>query len=394
MKKQFGSYIVEGWGLFFLLVFDLILKMFFFIGTFFAGRREKKLVDEETESVRKILIIEIMGLGDAVLSTSMVLPLRKHFHRAKVYFLGNPLYISAVSGSYDRCIPLKAPWVRKKSILQWFSKDWIGFLRGVRELRKLNFDVSVDARCDFRSAFLSYMVGARHRLGFDFGVGGYFFTEAVEYGDVVHRSEEYCKILRYLGISRKDCQPYLPVDARSSEPVIRRLERIEAREGEFYLIHPGAARRYKKYPIENLSRIVDAIYSERPDLKPVVFGGSDDVEDIEALKRQTQGTVRSVECSVGELPALIGCCRFIICNNSGVMHIAAALGKRVVTFIGPTDRRIWSPLGDGHLVFQESEGLPCYPCGEEECVRPDNPCIRLIDVERVIEAILKSKVLD
>ena len=91
---------------------------------------------------------------------------------------------------------------------------------------------------------------------------------------------------------------------------------------------------------------------------------------------------------------LIYFAKTLLCNNTGVMHIAASMGKKAVVFMGPTDERIWSPMGEGHLIFQESIGLECHPCGEEICVRPESPCIALIEPDKAAEAIISSGLLD
>lgn len=386
MKKSYGSYIVEGKIIYLLWFLEIVFRFFFAIRGLLIPLKLKPFA-ADTENIRKILVIEIVGMGDAVLATSVVRPLKERFPDAKIVFLGNPAFIPIVENSFDRCIPLSAPWVRKKSKLSWISPDWIKFLKETALLRRERFDLSIDIRCDFRAAYLSHRIGARHRLGFDFGLGTYFYTDPVPYGKLVHRSHEYAKILEHFDLPTDSCSPYLTTGDSNIESI---LDKIELEREKYYLIHPGAARKYKIWPADSFARVINVLHKTHPHLQPVLIGGSKDITAMNSIETLTGNQIMTYQPSIGELNALIAGAKFVICNNTGVMHIAAALGKNVVTFIGPTDELIWSPLGSNHLVLQKSKDLECRPCGEEICVRPESPCIELITPQEVISAMEKS----
>ena len=390
MKKNYGSYIVEGKIIYLLWFLEIIFRYCFALRRLLIPSKLKPF-SGETENIRKILVIEIVGMGDAVLATSIVKPLKKRYPDAEIVFLGNPAFTPVVENSFDRCVPLSAPWVRKKSKLSWINKDWIKFLKETALLRRERFDVSIDIRCDFRAAYLSHHVGARHRLGFDFGLGAYFYTDLVPYGKLAHRSQEYAKILEHFNLPTDNCSPYLTAAETDTESILRKLNLI--RDG-YYLVHPGAARKYKIWPADSFARVINVLRKTHPDLQPVLIGGSKDTAAIDTIKTLTDSQIETYQPQIGELNALIAATKLVLCNNTGVMHLAAALSKNVVTFIGPTDELIWSPLGSNHVVLQQSKNLDCHPCGEEICVRPGSPCIGLITPQEVISALEKSAIFN
>jgi|GEM_PF-1641783 len=393
MKKQFGSYTVEGAIVYWLLSIDLILKIIFTIIGLFR-KKTVKIDNVPAESINNILVIEIVGLGDAVLATSIVRPLRTKFPDAKITFLGNPDFLTAVSSVFDVTIGLEAPWVRKKSKLQWFNRGWIDFFVNCRKLKKQKYDISFDARCDFRSGWLGYLIGAKLRIGFDYGIGKYFYSETVKYREIALRVKDYKKLIEHITSGAVDCFPYIVISDSEKSGAQACLKTFGLKPEQYYLIHPGAARKYKKYPLTKLNEIIRRLHQAYPGLTPLAVGGMEDTGDLHKLMDLSGGKVLSAVTSLEEVMGLIFFAKTLLCNNTGVMHIAAALGKKAVVFMGPTDERIWSPWGEGHLIFQESRGLECHPCGEEICVRPESPCIALIEPGKTAETIISSGLLD
>ena len=394
MKRQFGSYIVEGRITIFLLLFlDKLLMLLFQVGRF-CKKPSQRCAGIPDEQVTAILLIEIVGMGDAVLTTSILRPLKKKYPRAKICLLANSEFYEILSSTFDQTLPLKAPWVRKKRKIQWLSGNWVKFLRQVFSLRKQKFDISIDCRCDFRTSFLAYLINSRRRIGFDYGIARYFYTETVAYGEICRRSHEYCKIVQYLQADASECRTLIKLNPEFRVKFAQKLTGSDISAGKYYLLHIGTARRYKKWPLKFFAELVDEIVKSLPEYTPVAFGSEADRPDIAALREMTDKKVLEINISVGEIPYLINAAKFIVCNNTGVLHIADALSIPAITFIGPTDERIWSPCNSNHLIFQESRNLDCYPCGEEICVRPETPCIGLIHPKSVMERIIKTGFLD
>ena len=91
---------------------------------------------------------------------------------------------------------------------------------------------------------------------------------------------------------------------------------------------------------------------------------------------------------VRNLLALIQHCRLLVCNNSGPLHLATALGTPTVSLMGPTLPDRWWPRGEGHLVIRKD--LPCMPCNEGFCRIKTLDCMNQITVEEVLDAVGKQ----
>jgi heptosyltransferase-2 len=95
----------------------------------------------------------------------------------------------------------------------------------------------------------------------------------------------------------------------------------------------------------------------------------------------------SGQTSLLQLAALLRHCKLLVTNDTGTMHVAAAVGTRVVAIFGPTDPRATSPLGDGHVVLREE--VSCSPCLKRVCPE-DHRCMELISVTDVLKAVQKD----
>ena len=94
----------------------------------------------------------------------------------------------------------------------------------------------------------------------------------------------------------------------------------------------------------------------------------------------------SGETSLLQLAALLRQCQVLVTNDTGTMHVAAAVGTRVVAIFGPTDPRTTSPLGEGHVVIRKK--VPCSPCLKRVCPL-DHRCMDLIEVEEIYHTVCR-----
>ena len=84
---------------------------------------------------------------------------------------------------------------------------------------------------------------------------------------------------------------------------------------------------------------------------------------------------------------LLEICDIFVGNDSGLAHLATAVKTSTITLFGPEDPRKFSPYGNNCTVIYKK--LPCSPCGQTECIRPENSCMDLITVDEVFEEIKK-----
>jgi ADP-heptose:LPS heptosyltransferase len=149
-------------------------------------------------------------------------------------------------------------------------------------------------------------------------------------------------------------------------------------------VHPGASWKPRAWLPERFAAIADwveAHYDAR-----VVYVGSAGERDVEAAVRsRTRGSAVPMfgTLSIPELAALLRRSRLLIGNDSGIAHLAAACGTPVVALFGPQDPRRFRPWAEPGRAVALHHPVPCFPCDQTRCVRPELPCVNLIEIAEV-----------
>lgn len=246
----------------------------------------------------------------------------------------------------------------------------------------------------FRSAALPALAGVPRRVGFSTDGRGWLLTEALPKSDALkgaHQVEHYMSLVRALGYEG----PAPPIRLTVSPERLRWAEEaVESRLGPperrpVVGIHPGAA--YgpaKRWFPERFAAVAEEVVREL-DALVLVFGGPD--EAPWAAKAASAHPGRLSDCTgqtdAAELAALLSQCDLLVCNDSGPMHLAAAVGTPVVAVFGSSDPSLTGPSGPGHAVVREP--VPCGPCFARTCPEKEAPylCFELVGAERVLEVI-------
>jgi len=141
----------------------------------------------------------------------------------------------------------------------------------------------------------------------------------------------------------------------------------------------------KLWPWERYAEVVSVLI-EQHGLFPVLIGGPEDREvGKKLLSKWGTGVCAAGELTVRESAALMESARFYLGNDTGVMHLAAAVGLRCVAiFSARSWAGMWEPYGAGHKVLRFE--VPCAGCECEVCPLPDHPCLQQIKVDQVLNA--------
>ncbi len=163
---------------------------------------------------------------------------------------------------------------------------------------------------------------------------------------------------------------------------------MAGRAGPWLILQPGARWSNKRWPVEGFAELVRQAAVRRKDLRFAILGGPED--------RPLGGTIASVapersldltgQLSLPEMVEWIRLGAAMVTNDTGPMHVAAALGKPVVGLFGPTEPRRTGPYGQLDHVLQAA--LPCAPCLKSRCAhsRPLE-CLRLLSPGAVLAAV-------
>ena len=262
-----------------------------------------------------------------------------------------------------------------------------GFFSTVRRIREGRYELAILFQNAFEAAALTFFARIPQRWGYATDGRGLLLTRALSVNRETlsrHHVYYYLELLRGLGISREESpQMELSID----EAVRERMKQLLTRRGVNWKqplvgINPGAAfGPAKRWLPEGFAQVADRLVESVG--CPVVVVGS---EAERGIAREMTSFMKSTpivltgETSLQELIAVISLCQLFISNDSGPMHLAAALKVPTIGIFGPTDERITAPWGEGHVVV--SKQLDCRPCQLVDCPT-DHQCMKGITAEEV-----------
>ena len=303
----------------------------------------------------RILIIKPSSLGDVVQALPTVNLIRRRFPDAHISWLIN----AELSALLKKCpvIDDRIEFQRRN------SGSWLPLLR---RLRRERFDLVVDLQGLLRSGLFAFATGAARRIGLcDAREGARLFHTEVVKVPRAHAVERYLLAARHLGCA--------------DGPIEFPLGLPNAPRENWIAINPSARWKTKLWGVENFRALVNRLPAER-----VVFTGS--AVEADWINRLADGR-RSVagKTDLFELCELYRRCAVVITNDSGPMHVAAAVGTPVVALFGPTDPALTGPHGKQHVILRS--GISCSPCLKPYCThKPEFECMTLITVEQVLAA--------
>jgi ADP-heptose:LPS heptosyltransferase len=170
------------------------------------------------------------------------------------------------------------------------------------------------------------------------------------------------------------------------EPLECSLPVIRNERGRETIVHPGAGALWKRWPAERFARLADLLKERGHEV--VLHGGPADEEAMAAVLAASRYQHRVVAGTpLRDLPALLGRSHLYIGNDSGITHLAAMAGARVIALFGPTDPVQWSPLGRVTVLRRCVEHAQRQ--GEIRVCR-DPACLEAIGVEEVLDAVERA----
>jgi lipopolysaccharide heptosyltransferase II len=341
-------------------------------------------------SPKKILIIRFSSIGDIVLSTALLRALRVRFPMAQIDYVTRSEFADLVR--YNQNLNHTYTWDRRDGVP--------GLLRIIRELRREDHDLVVDIHHSLRSRLIRMCLRASSVVWIDKRLRErrrLIQDKANEYSSVVSVADRYIEPVGHLGVvaDGKGLELHIPdavtmaVAGRCSALGLNAFEKV-------FGLCPGARHFTKRWPAERFTALgVQLAKTYRA--KILIFGGPDE----KGLCAEIAGKISS-EVGVAHAADLSGTldllktasafefCDAVVCNDSGLMHIAAAMKRPLVAFFGSTVREFgFFPIGTNSRVLEE-QGLSCRPCshiGLASCPEGHFKCLRDIEVSRAAQAV-------
>lgn len=269
----------------------------------------------------------------------------------------------------------------------------IGRERLARNLRTRGFDRAILLQNAFDAAWLTWRSGIPERIGFDRDGRGLLLTERVrrpEAGKIpAHQRFYYLELLRRAGLIASlptAADTYLERTPELRERGLAQWARRGLPSRAWIGVSPGAAfGSAKRWLPDRFASAARALALEM-DARIAVFGSQSEAALASEVVALAGDRARSLagETTLAEYLELAATCRAYITNDSGSMHVAAALGLPTVAIFGATDVEATGPAASWARVV--SEPVECSPCLLRECVVPGHPCMTGVSAERVVTA--------
>src|SRR5256714_785367 len=333
--------------------------------------------------VRRVLVVRLRSIGDTVLSTPSLYALRRFLPGARIDVLLEDWVAPLLEDSpdVDRVVTVRR---RSKS----------SRLQVARRLRAENYDVVYNLHGGSTAALLTRATGARHRVGYaDYSYASLHNHAAPPSSELwgrekTHSVEQQLALLGWTGVPVTDRPPTrLAVMPEAAASVARRLRAAGVDDSNaFALIHPAAAFDTKTWAAEKFARVVEHLSARGMGAVAVAARGEEKIiEDVRA--HSSAPLTGFTDLVLPELTALAARASLFVGNDSGVAHIAAAVGTPQVVVFGSSNVAHWRPWSQVAAEVVREE-MPCAPCPGYTCSEFDAPeCIRRVTVECVTDAV-------
>ena len=353
------------------------------------------------EIFHKILVIKLRAIGDVVLSTVVLPSLRKAYKDAEIHFLVEEPGRDVLEGNpyIDRIVVLP----RKEWESMPAFKAWKASFRFLKTLRRERYDLVLDLFGNPRSAFITWTTGALCRVGYAFRMRKHLYNRQVKpRGDQVHEAEFNLDALHALDIPVVATEPCFPILNENREFAERFITENNL-DGSFIVgFHVWGSWEAKRWGLERFADLADLLV-ESFGANIIILWGPGEREFAERVKDLAHyPVILAPETTLKELGALLSRCQLVVANDSGPMHIAAAVGVPTVGIFGPTNWRLQGPFGGKNRAVYK-KGLSCLGCNRLTCqeltcmndlsVNEVMDVVRsIIDQENILKKVVKSDV--
>src|SRR5580765_5317811 len=332
------------------------------------------------ESYRHILLIKPSSLGDIVHAMPTCAAIHRAYPKARLTWLVKREW----AGLVERIDGVDRVWPVESTLQGWLSE--------VSPLRAEGFDLVMDLQGLFRSAAIGWLTGSPLLVGFANGREGspWFYSRRVPVPQLeMHAVDRYLLVAKAVGAVESGAPEFrFRLPQTGYEEVDRLLSRSGVMPGTSWVALNVSARwPTKRWPAASFAEVADRLQQEGCGAV-VMIGGPDERADVAAVSgmMKTPAIDLAGATTVGLLPALLSRASLLITNDSGPMHVAAAVGTPVVALFGPTSVARTGPYGLGHRVLTTE--LSCRPCLSRTCQNPVQlECLTRISPEQVFAAV-------
>lgn len=326
--------------------------------------------------LKKLLFIRLSSIGDIVLTTPVIRAVHKHIAGSEIHYLTKPAFAGILRSN---------PYVHK---VHEYGAD-IGSL--IELLRKEQFDFVVDLHHNLRSSRIRMALGVSAKAFPKLNIEKWLLVN-LKWNRMpdIHVVDRYFKTVAELGVKH---------DGEGLDYFIPESDRVDlntlpdTHHDGYIAMVIGAQHATKRMPVERLNEL-----AAKMKLPVVLLGGKDDFQTGELIVKGNESMVVNAcgKYNLNQSASLVRDARVVVTHDTGLMHIAAAFRKRIVSLWGNTvpvfGMTPYLPHGVGESHVFQVEGLGCRPCskiGFDKCPKGHFKCMLQIDLDAVAKQVNK-----
>ena len=341
---------------------------------------------------RRVLAIRLDNLGDVLMTTPALAALRESLPDARITLLASPgtACLRPHLKEIDDLIPYAAPWMKASA-----PSHAVDAVAMIRRLQAERFDAAVIftafSQSPLPAAQLSQLAGIDLRLAHchenPYQLLSDWIADPEPHQTVRHEVQRQLDLVAAIGCRTADPRLRFAIDPASQLAAAARLKVLGLGAGsrrKWLVLHPGASAPSRRYPAEQWSALGNELVAAM-NCTLLWTGSGDEAELIQRIRSQVRhpGLNLANQLGLGEFAALLDAAPVLITNNSGPVHLAAALGTPVVDLYALTNPQ-HTPWGTPHRVLFHP--VPCGFCYRSICPESHHACLRNVTPRSVVDA--------
>jgi heptosyltransferase II len=339
---------------------------------------QNELMQREFRRVESIIIKAPNWMGDVVMAMPAISYVRQVFPEAKIKVLikENLADLLRYSRDFDELITYR---IRKMPM------RLLDELQIIRRIHKEYFNLAVIFPFSISSVLWMRLAGVPMRLGANVRKRGEILTHPIkQQHEGEHQKDYFMRIARRLGTRDIQLNPIMPIGEKELDKADSILRECGIEHSIRVGIHPGAA--YgpaKRWLPERFGELARRLSEEG--ILVLLFGTKNEREIVDDIIAKSNAKALNLcgRFSIGELAAMLKRCDVVVTNDSGPMHLAGAVGTKVVALFGSTNPLATSPSGECEIIWKK---VDCSPCFKRKCPT-DFECMKSISTEEVYSAV-------
>ena len=330
----------------------------------------------------RFLLVRLGSMGDVIHALPAACALRDTFPQARIDWVIDPKWARLLEGNTDL-----------SNVICLDRKSASGLIRAERILRAAQYTCAIDFQALYKSALLALFSSAPQRVGFKSsyareGLAALFYTDRLNPRGA-HKVDHNLTLAEFAGARKSTPRFSITVQPHDEETAIRELEaRGVAQNESFYVLNPGGGWRSKCWPAERFGQLHARLSRELGWKGMVSFGPGEEALAATVVNSSKEPLPIPVPLGLGPLMAFLRKAKFVISADTGPLHLAAALGCRLVGLFGPTDPARNGPYGTGIVIRNVRNCQTTYRRGNDY-----DPSLLSITVDQVADAVRRCLAL-